>query len=383
MASHVKDILLVGSGAVGAIYALVLKQSGLARVTAVARSNYSLIEKEGIHFQSGKYGNISGWMPDRLCRSVAEAADRHYSYVMITTKSVPEVMKTSTILAPFLSPEYTSRFPQPTYVFLQNGLNVEGDTYHAVKALGKGEPSIVTSALYIGTNLNAPNVVEHNDFNRLALGVYRHENYTATENSPEEASLLQDIGNILEKGGATISIVPEIQRVKFSKNFWNVAFSSIATLTQYTLPAIFRSPPRYSSESYTPYVSDTTADLINAFTIPTITAIMEEMLAVGRALGFPDSPEGLPSSSVSGTLERTRVLHITADSIHVPSMLLDARQRRPIEVEVIVGEVVRMARAHNVPVPRIETLYALLLVVQNQILREMESKTTRVPIHGE
>lgn len=55
-----KDILLVGSGAVGAICkysnapqkskptllldALVLKRSGLARVTAVARSNYDLIE---------------------------------------------------------------------------------------------------------------------------------------------------------------------------------------------------------------------------------------------------------------------------------------------------------------------------------------------------
>lgn len=64
------------------------------------------------------------------------------------------------------------------------------------------------------------------------MGVYRHENYTTTVNSPEEASLLQDIGGILEKGGASTSIVPEIQRVKFSKNFWNVAFSSIATLTQ-------------------------------------------------------------------------------------------------------------------------------------------------------
>lgn len=32
-------------------------------------------------------------------------------------------------------------------------------------------------------------------------------------------------------------------------------------------------------------------------------------------------------------------------------MLLDLRQGKPIEVEVIVGEVVRMARARNIFVP--------------------------------
>jgi 2-dehydropantoate 2-reductase len=73
-------------------------------------------------------------------------------------------------------------------------------------------------------------------------------------------------------------------------------------------------------------------------------------------------------------------------------MLLDAQKGLPIEVEVILGEVVRMAKAHNVPLPvglrgcfccsaslmfspqRIETLYALLLIVQNQILRKLEAE---------
>jgi len=54
--------------------------------------------------------------------------------------------------------------------------------------------------------------------------------------------------------------------------------------------------------------------------------------------------------------------------MHTPSMLLDARRGRPFEVEVILGEVVRMARSVGVDIPRVETLYALLLVAQNQIL---------------
>jgi 2-dehydropantoate 2-reductase len=71
-------------------------------------------------------------------------------------------------------------------------------------------------------------------------------------------------------------------------------------------------------------------------------------------------------------------------------MLLDAKKGKPIEVEVILGEVVRMAKERGVPVPvsvtrsytrsklitsffkRVEMLYALLVVVQNQILRKLE-----------
>jgi len=43
MASHLKEVLLVGFGAVGAMYALVLQRSGKVRLTVVARSNYSAI----------------------------------------------------------------------------------------------------------------------------------------------------------------------------------------------------------------------------------------------------------------------------------------------------------------------------------------------------
>jgi len=60
--------------------------------------------------------------------------------------------------------EYTDRFAQPTYVLMQNGLNVEVDLYEALKDLKGKEPSVISTAVWIGTNLKAANVVEHNDF---------------------------------------------------------------------------------------------------------------------------------------------------------------------------------------------------------------------------
>ncbi|RDB23726.1 hypothetical protein Hypma_009443 [Hypsizygus marmoreus] len=369
---RVHDVLLVGLGAVGAIYALILKRSGLARVTVVARSNYDAVHNHGFHFKSRKYGEITGWRPDRLVRSVAEAADRPYSYVFLTTKAIPERMTTPHLFNPFLSSPYVDTYAQPTYVFLQNGLNVEADLYHALINLGKGKPSIVSTAVWIGSNLLEPNVVEHNHFDKVTLGVYRHNDFTAETNTPAEAALLEDVGSILRAGGSTITIVPEVQRMKFSKNLWNVSFSSLAALTSYRLPAIFRAPPSDPSVSYTPYVSPTTADLITKYTIPNIRSALQELIVLGHAIGYPDTPNGLPSSIVDTVIENTRKLHIVPESTHKPSMLLDVEKGQPIEVEVIIGEAVRMARARGIEMPRVEMLYALLLVVQNQILRKLE-----------
>jgi 2-dehydropantoate 2-reductase len=82
---------------------------------------------------------------------------------------------------------------------------------------------------------------------------------------------------------------------------------------------------------------------------------------LGRALGFSDSPSGLPSSTVEVAIENTRVIHITPHSSHKPSMLLDVERGQPIEVEVIFGEIVRMARERKVDVPVSHFWIALLV----------------------
>ena len=99
-----------------------------------------------------------------VCRSVAEAADKQYSYVIVATKVIPELTKTSKILEPLLSPPYTQNFTQPTYVLFQNGLNVEVDLYLALTKIGNGHPRILSAALWILTNLGLDNSVEHGSY---------------------------------------------------------------------------------------------------------------------------------------------------------------------------------------------------------------------------
>jgi 2-dehydropantoate 2-reductase len=52
------------------------------------------------------------------------------------------------------------------------------------------------------------------------------------------------------------------------------------------------------------------------------------------------------------------------------SMLLDFEAGKPMEVEAILGNAVRAARRTGVPVPHLESLYALLQLVDRKSSKE-------------
>ncbi|KAI0794757.1 6-phosphogluconate dehydrogenase C-terminal domain-like protein [Fomes fomentarius] len=408
-----KDVLLIGYGAVGAIYSLILKRSGLARVTVIARSNYEVTKAHGMNFRSRKYGNIDGWQPDRLFSSIEHALDKPYAYVFLTTKAIPELQRTSTLLAPLLSHSYADTHPQPTYVLMQNGLNIEVDLYQALKKLKPNdEPRIISTANWIGTGLLDKNVVEHNDFDRVSMGIYR-PSPTPVQNTPTESEILNDFASLLSTGGSEVTIVPEIQRVKFAKNLWNGVLGASAALSRFSLREFFRPPhlelghegsapdtePEFglasaSDEGQTSSERATAAiphasPVLGRYTIPFLYETLNEVYHLGTTL-FPPSPssesdsdadaervtvKGLDPDVAYKTLVNTARLHARPDSTHLPSMLVDIEAGRPMEIEHVVGEIVRMGRKAGVSMPRMETLYALLLVVQNQALRRARERS--------
>ena len=124
--------------------------------------------------------------------------------------------------------------------------------------------------------------------------------------------------------------------------------------------------------SYEPYVSPVTADLIESYTIPAIKSTLQELITLGmvlsptemyhiqiillgQALGFPDS--------TTDVFESTRAIHAKPSSMHTPSMMLDIQRGKPFEVEVILGEVVRMARSVGVDIPVSKLTICILYVL--------------------
>ena len=100
-------------------------------------------------------------------------------------------------------------------------------------------------------------------------------------NSPEDEVLLKGFAEIVNAGGGIARTWPAIQRVRFTKNLWNLTFSSFCTLTGYPVPTLFRPPPK-EGDTYEVYVSDSTRNRILENTLPTIKAMMEEYVTLGE-----------------------------------------------------------------------------------------------------
>lgn len=111
----------------------------------------------------------------------------------------------------------------------------------------------------------------------------------------------------------------------------NICFSSVATLSSFPVRAIFQLPS------------------VEKTVVPVLKEIMLENLAVGRALGFDE--KAVPTSIVDNVIKDTATIHRRPDSKHKASMLLDYEHGRPMEIEVILGDVVRKARELQVPIP--------------------------------
>jgi 2-dehydropantoate 2-reductase len=67
---------------------------------------------------------------------------------------------------------------------------------------------------------------------------------------------------------------------------------------------------------------------------------------------------------------------------HKMSLWIDVEMGRPIEVEVIVGAVVRVAREHGLKTPLLDYTYALLKGLQVEILQQQEAKKAQATAAG-
>lgn len=53
----------MGSGGIGTIAALNIENGGLASVTAILRSNYSIVKEKGFTIDSCDHGHFDSWRP--------------------------------------------------------------------------------------------------------------------------------------------------------------------------------------------------------------------------------------------------------------------------------------------------------------------------------
>ncbi|KAI0784791.1 ketopantoate reductase PanE/ApbA C terminal-domain-containing protein [Abortiporus biennis] len=340
-----EDVCLVGFGAIGAIYAYALDRSSKVRVTAVCRSNYSTISENGLEIISDKVGRCSSWKPYRVVRAVEEAADRTYSFIICAMKCVPEILSTPTILGPILSK--LTPDSETAFVLLQNGIGIEDDLQTYLNKKGLKTP-ILSGCCWIDTTaVNGGKTVTQYGTERLALGYHVPSVHEDSSNFSENLAKqkLDSLCNMLHSGGVTPEPVDDIDAARWRKVLWNASFSTICTLSRSTVGDVLAVP---------------SAKLA-------IAQVMAEVLSVARATLPEKAAATLPDTVIKQIID-----HENPGSTFKPSMLVDLEHGRPMEVEAIVGGVLKRASAVAVPTPRLDLIYAGLSVIQKGLLEHRQ-----------
>ncbi|KAK1827670.1 ketopantoate reductase PanE/ApbA-domain-containing protein [Podospora conica] len=345
------SIVFVGAGAVGCFYASRLHHpTHNIRTSLIARSNYPTLAARGVTLQTHSFGDYA-FHPEAVYPSVpaAAAAVPEWDYVIVTTKALPDRSDDAALVAPLVTDGRTC------IVLIQNGVGVEAP----YRARFPRNP-IVSAVTVVSAEQVSHGVVRQNRWTRVSLG-----GYVDSASDSVSAGGGGGGGEELGRRGAAcaaqladwwgrlggirdVEVKDEIdlQMVRWHKLCINAAFNPSAVLSG----------------------GRGNADMVRDAELRAhLKGVMEEIWeAVPRVLGRGFG-EGMASPE--------RILKSTERNVgSKPSMLLDWEAGRPMEVEVILGNPVRIARGKGVELPRMQSLYALLRSMQEVREKGREGK---------
>jgi 2-dehydropantoate 2-reductase len=298
-------VLVVGAGGVGAYFGGCLAQVGMD-VAVLCRSNYEQVRESGFEISS-----IAGdftFKPSGVYRNCAEYPDTA-DYLLVTTKVLPDINLVD-IIRPAVK-------PKTAIVLIQNGIEIEKDIAEAFP-----NNELISSIAYIGVFQRESGKIIHQAAGRLKIGLYGG-------GSSQKMDRLCDSFN---EGSVECEVAENIEFFRWVKLVWNTPYNPVSVL----------------AGSVDTKIICTTETLENL-----CIELMKEVCAVAASRGIC-----LPEDIVQKNVEYTRGF-----PPYKTSMLVDFENKRPLEVEAIVGNVVRIARKNKVPVPYMEVVYALLLSV--------------------
>jgi 2-dehydropantoate 2-reductase len=207
-------------------------------------------------------------------------------------------------------------FESATVMPVLNGLGAE----QVVRE--HGDWSIVSSVTFMSGTKHDDTHVEYILDTPTWLGPY--------EDTPFET--VQEIARLIERSGLKAEALPDLRPAQWSKLIFNATVNAVAALTGLRHDAHFAA-------------LDEPTDLGHL-----VKELVEEGKRVAAAAGVElhDDPWEM------------NVLATRRGSAHYPSMLEDVDARRPTEVDLITGALVREAGRLGVPVPMHTAMYRLI-----------------------
>ncbi|TGA97818.1 ketopantoate reductase family protein [Sporolactobacillus shoreae] len=296
-------IAVLGAGAIGCFFGGLLERKDMD-VTFVAKGRtLERLRQHDLIVKSIR-GDFS--LPVKVVDAEQLRAEENYDFILLAIKS--------TALDDVIPKLRTLSGPKTEIVCLLNGIGNEERLAEIF-----GDDRVVGGSAFISIIREAPGIVNHVGEGTLMIGEWK---------KGKSSKSLEHLVKVFHESGIRTEISADIRQVKWEKLLWNIIYNPLTALTGTRVGEALDDP-----------------DLAYL-----LSQVKSEFLSTADAAGV----------SISTDYTSKVLLPNPEVQNHKTSMLQDLESGREMELEAILGFVIKTADQYKVPVKTIETIYHLL-----------------------
>lgn len=299
---------VIGTGAIGGFYGLMLARAGYD-VHFLLRSEYEAVKRNGLQVNSAVHGPLHL----NEVQAYHSAADMpKCDWLLVGAKST-----SNSDLAPLIA---EAAGDNAKVVVLQNGLGIEED----LRQVLPDTLHLLGGLCFICAHRSALGVVEHQALGGVNLGYHSG----SAETSEQQQALVEEGVAMFRAAGVDSSAAANLAQARWQKLVWNMPYNGLSVLLDAGTAPLMANPDSRAL----------------------VRSIMLEACGAAAACGHP-LPEALVDRMMMSTDHMPNYL---------PSMYHDYKQGRPMELAAIYAAPLAAAADVGFEMPRAEALYQAL-----------------------
>lgn len=300
-----RSYAILGTGALGGYYGACLQRVGLD-VHFLLHSDYEHVREQGLVVESPKgdfylphvnaYGAVAEMPPCDVALVALKTTQNHLLPEMLS----PVVKEDGVVLV------------------LQNGLGIEEEAAQIV-----GPKQVMGGLCFLCSNKVGRGHIRHIDYGEITLGEYT-PNY-------QPGGITERMGQIaddFERAGISIKLVEDLLLARWQKLLWNIPYNGLSVVLDATTEEL----------------------MADNYARSMVEQLMAEVVA-----GAAASDRIIGDRFIQQLLDYTEKM-----TPYRTSMKIDYDEGRPLEVEAIIGNPLRIATAVGADLPLIGMLYRQL-----------------------
>jgi 2-dehydropantoate 2-reductase len=305
---------IIGTGAIGGFYGLMLARAGFY-VHFLLRSEFAAVAERGLQVNSAVHGALT--LNPVQAYSTAEDMPP-CDWLLVGAKTTSNVDLAPAILQ--------AAAPGAKVLLLQNGLDVED----SLRELLPDSLHVLGGLCYICVHREGPGIVTHQALGAVHVGYHSGCAVDATE----RAAIVEEGVGLFRAAGIDSQAMANLHQARWQKLVWNIPYNGLSVLL---------------GASTTPLMAD-------ADTRELIKALMAEVVQGAVACGY-EVPAGYAEQMFMVTEKMPD---------YWPSMYHDFLHKRPLELAAIYARPLAAAKAAGCELPRIEALYRSLCFIDRR-----------------